>query len=131
MTLMVERDEYKTAYAETQLLSRDSTVESIRSSGKSEKMPDSQLLTDSKEPKFEDWVIDMKGKFMVNANRFGDDQINRGHLVSRTRGLARQQLRAKPREDATDLYTSFEQMFKTLTTAFQNHHRRMEADAEL
>lgn len=129
--LMAERDEYKTAYAEAQLRSRGSTVESTRPSGKSEKVPDPPLLTDGKEPKFEDWMIEMKGKFVANADRFDNDQMKRVYLVSRTGGLARQQLSVRLREDATDPYTSVEQMFKTLTTAFRNPHRRMEADAEL
>jgi ribosome-associated translation inhibitor RaiA len=129
--LMAERDEYKTAYAEAQLRFRGSTVESTKSSGKSEKVPDPPLLTDGKEPKFEDWMIEMKGKFVANADRFDNDQMKRVYLVSRTGGLARQQLSVRLREDATDPYTSVEQMFKTLTTAFRNPHRRMEADAEL
>lgn len=129
--LMAERDEYKTAYAEAQLRSRGSTVESTKQSSKSEKVPDPPLLTDGKEPKFEDWMIEMKGKFMANADRFDNDQMKRVYLVSRTGGLARQQLSVRLREDATDPYTSVEQMFKTLITAFRNPHRRMEADAEL
>ncbi|OJJ86637.1 uncharacterized protein ASPGLDRAFT_44482 [Aspergillus glaucus CBS 516.65] len=129
--LMAERDEYKTAYAEAQLRSRGSTVESTKPSGKSEKVPDPPLLTDGKEPKFEDWMIEMKGKFVANADRFDNDQMKRVYLTSRTGGLARQQLSVRLREDATDPYTSVEQMFKTLTTAFRNPHCRMEADAEL
>ena len=129
--LMAERDEYKTAYAEAQLRSRGFTVESTKSSGKSEKVPDPPLLTDGKEPKFEDWMIEMKGKVVANADRFDNDQIKRVYLVSRTGGLARQQLSVRLREDATEPYTSAEQMFKTLTTAFWNPHRRMEADSEL
>lgn len=129
--LMAERDEYKTAYAEVQLRSRGSTLEDTKPSGKTEKVPDPPLLTDGKEPKFEDWMIEMKGKFAANADRFDNDQMKRVYLVSRTGGLARQQLSVRLREDTTNPYTSVEQMFKTLTTAFRNPHRRMEADAEL
>ena len=129
--LVMERDEYKTAYAEAQLRSRGSTAESVKSTSKSEKVPDPPLLTDGKDPKFEDWMIEMKGKFVANADRLGDDQMKRIYLVSRTSGPARQQLSVRLREDATNPYTSVEQMFKTLTTAFRNPHRRMEADAEL
>ncbi|ODM21116.1 hypothetical protein SI65_04169 [Aspergillus cristatus] len=113
-----KQDEYKTAYAEAQLCSHGSTVESTKPSGKSEKVPDPPLLTDGKEPKFKDWMIEMKGKFMANADHFDNDQMKRVYLVSCT-------------GDATDPYTSVEQMFKTLTTAFQNPHCCMEADAEL
>lgn len=73
--LMAERDEYKTAYAEAQLRSRGSTVESTKQSSKSEKVPDPPLLTDGKEPKFKDWMIEMKGKFMANADRFDNNQM--------------------------------------------------------
>ncbi|EYE95325.1 uncharacterized protein EURHEDRAFT_55141 [Aspergillus ruber CBS 135680] len=116
--LMAERDEYKTAYAEAQLRSRGSTVESTKSSGKSEKVPDPPILTDGKEPEFEDWMIEMKGKFVANADHFHNDQMKRVYLVSRTSGLARQQLSIRLCEETTDSYTSVEQMFKALTTAF-------------
>ncbi|ODM17342.1 hypothetical protein SI65_07017 [Aspergillus cristatus] len=129
--LMAEWDEYKTAYAEAQLCSCGSTVESTKPSSKSEKVPDPPLLTDGKEPKFEDWMIEMKGKFVANADCFDNDQMKRVYLVSCTGSLARQQLSVRLQEDATELYISVEQMFKTLTTAFQNPHRCMEADAEL
>ena len=109
--LVMERDEYKTAYAEAQLRSRGSTAESVKSTSKSEKVPDPPLLTDGKDPKFEDWMIEMKGKFVANADRLGDDQMKRIYLVSRTSGPARQQLSVRLREDATNPYTSVEQMF--------------------
>lgn len=129
--LITERDEYKTAYAEAQLHSRNSTIETTKPSGKSEKVPDPPVLTDGKEPKFEDWMIEMKGKFVANADCFDSDQMKQVYLISRTGGLARQQLGARLREDATDPYTNVEQMFKTLTTAFRNPHLHMEADTEL
>lgn len=106
-------------------------MESTKPSGKSEKVPGPPPLTDGKEPKFEDWMIEMDGKFVANADRFDNDQMKRVYLVSCTGGLARQRLSARLREDVTDSYTSVEQMFKTLTTAFRNPHRRIEADAEL
>ncbi|OJJ84921.1 uncharacterized protein ASPGLDRAFT_35366 [Aspergillus glaucus CBS 516.65] len=73
--LMAEQDEYKTAYAEMQLHSHGSTVESTKQLSKSEKVPDPPLLTDGKEPKFEDWMIEMKGKFMANADCFDNNQM--------------------------------------------------------
>ena len=72
---MVEHDEYKAAYAEVQLCSHVSTVESTKSSSKSEKVPDPPLLTDGKGPKFKDWMIEMKGDFMANADHFNNDQM--------------------------------------------------------
>ncbi|ODM16202.1 hypothetical protein SI65_08201 [Aspergillus cristatus] len=86
--LMAERDEYKTAYAEVQLHSHGSTVESTKLSSKSEKVPDPPLLTDGKEPKFKDWMIKMKGKFVANADHFDNDQMKQVYLVSCTGGLA-------------------------------------------
>lgn len=73
--LMVEHDEYKVAYAEVQLCSHVSTVESTKSSSKSEKVPDPPLLTDGKGPKFKGWMIEMEGKFMANADHFNNDQM--------------------------------------------------------
>jgi len=89
---VAERDEYETDYAEAQLRSRGSTVKSTKPSGKSEKVPDPPLLTDGKEPKFEDWMTEIKGNFVANADRFDNDQMKRVYLVSRTGGLTRQQL---------------------------------------
>lgn len=50
-------------------------MESTKQSSKSEKVPNPPLLTDRKEPKFEDWVIKMKGKFIANADCFDSDQM--------------------------------------------------------
>lgn len=42
--------------------------------------------------------------------------------------MAHQQLNARLRDDSDDPYTTAEEMFKSLTLAYQNSHREMEPE---
>lgn len=128
--LIDERDSYRNAYAESQLQRRHPSVESSGSAGvqgKSEKVPDPPILTDGKDPEFEDWKVEMENKFEVNADRYPTDISRRAYLLTRTGGLARQQLSVRARADSTNPFTSMNEMLDALTTAFRNPHRRLEA----
>src|SRR5699024_6448941 len=128
--LIDERDSYRNAYAESQLQRRHPSVESAGSAGaqgKSEKVPDPPILTDGKDPEFEDWKVEMENKFEVNADRYPTDISRRAYLLTRTGGLARQQLSARARADSTNPFTNMNEMLDALTTAFRNPHRRLEA----
>ncbi|KAF7590218.1 hypothetical protein BBP40_003149 [Aspergillus hancockii] len=93
--LCEERDSYRNAFAAQRLNRRESGTNSRQESlqpenrSKSEKVPDPPVLTDGKNPKFEDWLVEIRNKFEANADRYDNETAKKAYLVSRTSGLAR------------------------------------------
>ncbi|KAF5858685.1 hypothetical protein ETB97_003900 [Aspergillus alliaceus] len=70
-------------------------------------------------------------KFEANADRYDTEIVKKAYLVSRTSGLACQQLNPRLREDTTNPSQSTIEMLDTLTRAFRDAHRQIKAQVEL
>ena len=61
------------------------TTTSVR---KTTKIPDPPMLTDGKEPQFEDWLLLMTQKLAANADHFDNSQLRMAYVASRCEGKA-------------------------------------------
>lgn len=53
---------------------------------KTSKIPDPPMLTDGKEPRFEDWLLLMRQKLAANADHFDTPQLRMAYVTSRCDG---------------------------------------------
>ena len=66
----------------------DHTTAGGQSSSKSAKIPDPPLLTDGKEPQFEDWLLLMTQKLEANHDHYDSPQLRHAYVASCCDGKA-------------------------------------------
>lgn len=82
--LTKECNNYQKIFAKFTLRMRRQTPMSTYSeSNCSVKLPDPPLLTDGKDPKFEDWLVQMKSKLKANADHYNDESLRMAYVQSR------------------------------------------------
>ena len=88
----MERDAFsrQIAWTAMETCSRQQPAESV--ARKSTKIPDPPMLTDGKEPRFEDWLLLMNQKLEANADPFNTSQLRRAYVASRCEGKARKHI---------------------------------------
>ncbi|ODM14962.1 hypothetical protein SI65_09714 [Aspergillus cristatus] len=59
---------------------------------KTTKIPDPLMLTDGKEPQFEDWLLLMTQKLAANADHFDTSQLRMAYIASHCEGKARKHI---------------------------------------
>ncbi|KAJ9247530.1 hypothetical protein DTO280E4_4177 [Paecilomyces variotii] len=107
--LVQERDKYRNATAEYAL--RFHRGGSLAAWNKR----DPPLLTDGKNPKFEDWVVQMKSKLKTNADHYYYDN---------------ESLRPRFREESAHPYKSADEIFTYLQVIFHDPSRRWNANRQ-
>lgn len=63
-------------------------IGTLNGTSKSAKIPDPPLLTDGKEPTFDNWRIQVNGKLEVNTDHFATEQACMTYVFGRTSGDA-------------------------------------------
>lgn len=96
------------------------TTTSVR---KTTKIPDPPMLTDGKEPQFEDWLLLMTQKLAANADHFDNSQLRMAYVASRCEGKARKHITPRMREDAMNPYTDSKDMLNHLKTIYDDPNR--------
>jgi cell division septum initiation protein DivIVA len=74
---------------------RSTSATPAPASSKSTKIPDPEPLTDGKNPTFENWKIQIEGKFVVNHDHFVTEQAKMIYLFGRTTGDAQRALQTR------------------------------------
>ena len=123
--MLLERDELKDKVVQMVLNDRVGTPaasEIIRPS-KSTKLPDPPILTDGKDPKFEDWVTRVKAKLTVNDDHYPTDDIKRAYVVGRIGGDAASYIAPRLRADSTNPYSSLQDLIQHLTDVYEDPNR--------
>jgi Zinc knuckle len=105
-------------------------TESPAAMSKSAKIPDPPPLTDGKDPTFESWKIQMKGKLKVNADHYPTDDAKMTYVFSRTGGDAQEHLQPRYDDDSKDLYRSDKEMIDHLASIYEDPHRVQNARLE-
>lgn len=90
---------------------------------KSAKIPDPPMLTDGKDPTFESWKLQMRGKLRTNSDHFQSEEAKMTYVFSRTGGDAQKHLQPRYDEDSQDLYSSGNDMLDHLTAIFEDPHK--------
>jgi Zinc knuckle len=122
LMLVEERDRFRDALA-LHALERGSSTPAPNQPAKSERLPDPEVLTDGKTPEFEEWLAKMKGKLLVNADRFTTEAARMIYVQSRTTGEAAAHLRERMKTDAPDRFQTAEEMFQALENAYIDPNR--------
>jgi hypothetical protein len=92
-------------------------------SSKSAKIPDPPLLSDGKDPHFEDWLLAIKQKLIANADHFPNPMMRITYVTSRTEGNARKHITPHLREDAVNPYQDSTDLLKHLENVFADPNR--------
>jgi hypothetical protein len=107
--------------------SRNSSVNP--ESSRSTKFPDPPMLSDGKNPRFEDWYTKIKHKLQANSDHYPDEQSKIAYIYSRTEGDAAQHLFPRMRDDATP-FSSVQDVYDLLKSIYldPNHVRNARAE---
>ena len=97
---------------------------------KSTKIPDPSPLTDGKEPTFESWKLQLRGKLRVNADHFPSDEARMAYVYGCTGGDAQKHLNPRYNEDSADPFTSDAEMIDHLADIYENRYRVQNARLE-
>jgi hypothetical protein len=127
LTLAEERDRYRDAFAIQAL-----DVQTGRSvwnspapeaTKKSTKIPDPPILTDGKDPKFEDWLLRIKDKLAANEDHYPTPSLRLAYVKSRCGGRAAEHLITRSRDEALNKYTDSIDVLDHLKTIYQDVNR--------
>lgn len=90
---------------------------------KTAKIPDPPMLTDGKEPRFDDWMLLMTQKLEANSDHFDTPQLRRAYVASRCDGKARKHITPRLRTDASNRYEDSDNMLEHLSTIYDDPNR--------
>lgn len=90
---------------------------------KTTKIPDPPMLTDGKEPRFEDWLLLMSQKLTANADHFNIPQLRIAYIASRCESKARKHITPRMRDDAMNPYTDSKDVLDHLKTIYEDPNR--------
>lgn len=98
----------------------DHTTAGAWSSSKSAKIPDPLLLTDGKEPWFEDWLLLMTQKLEANHDHYDSPQLCRAYVASHCDGKARKHIMPWLWSESVNLYEDSVDMLEHLKTIYDD-----------
>lgn len=120
--LAEERDEHVNALARYAVTGREGTPAPERAPARSVKLPDPPLLTDGKEPNFEDWLLRMKDKLNANNDHYSTEALRMAYISNRTGGDAARHLAPRLRQGANRFQTA-DEMFDHLEAIYLDPNR--------
>ena len=121
--MTLDRDAYTNKITYDTLHPVDHTTAGGRSSSKSAKIPDPPLLTDGKEPRFEDWLLLMTQKLEANHDHYDSPQLRRAYVASRCDGKARKHITPRLRSESVNPYEDSVDMLEHLKTIYDDPNR--------
>ena len=95
----------------------------VTSNQKTTKIPDPPMLTDGKEPRFEDWLLLMTQKLAANADHFDTSQLRVAYVASHCEGKARKHITLRMRDDSRNPYADSNDMLDHLKTIYSDPNR--------
>ena len=118
----MERDAFGSQIARYAMMgsSQPQSTVPTPTSRKTTKIPDPPMLTDGKEPQFNDWLLLMSQKLAANADHFNTSQLRLAYVASRCEGKARKHITPRMRDDAMSPYSNSKDMFDHLKTIYSN-----------
>ena len=85
------------------------------SKNKSTKLPDPPILTDRKEPAYDDWLAKMQSKLEANQDHFPTQALQIGYIQSRVVGTAALHINPRLRPTAANKFKTADEIFEVLT----------------
>ena len=97
------------------------------SAKKSIKIPNSLILTNGKDPQFDDWLLLMKQKLHANVDHFNITELQMAYIISLITGKAREHIMPYIYDKLINKYLIIEDMFEHLKTIYSNPNRVINA----
>lgn len=97
---------------------------------KSTKLPDPPVLTDGKEPVFDEWLSKMRNKLYANRDHFPTDDLRMAYIESRVGGPASKHLQPRLRASTTNPFLLASDMYDVLEKVFGDPNRKQTARNE-
>jgi len=118
----------------TRTIERDTPVTTISEHSGiakySKKRPDPPLFTDSVDPTFESWKIQIQAKLRANADHYPTEEDKMEYVFSRTLGDAQKHLLPRFDEDSPMRFESFRDMLQHLASIYVNPNKVRDAQYE-
>ena len=129
--LMAERDDYKDGFARMSLRglddARGASTTPVPETKRTTKLPDPPILTDGKDPRFEDWLSRIKNKLKVNADHYPTEAMKIAYVEGRTGDKAARHLAPRMKEGSVGEYENVNEVFKHLETVFNDPNKTVNA----
>jgi hypothetical protein len=97
---------------------------------KSKSIPDPPPLTNGKEPTFESWRLQLRGKLRVNADHFPSDEARMAYVYGCTEGDAQKHLNPRYNEESADPFLSDVEMVDHLANIYEDRYKVQNARIE-
>lgn len=94
------------------------------------KLPDPPLLTDGKDPIYDDWKGKIHDKLTANKDQYDSEELRMAYLMSRVGGMASKHLLPRRRQDHSNKFMTADEMLKVLDGVFDDPNRRLTAQRE-
>ena len=118
--MTLDQDIYTNKIIYDTLYPVDHTTADRQSSSKSVKIPDPLLLTDGKEPQFEDWLLLMTQKLEANHDYYDSPQLYHAYVASYCNGKAHKHITPWLWSKSVNLYKDSTDMLEYLKTIYNN-----------
>jgi len=105
----------------------NSQVSTTISKNKSTKLLDPPILTDGKEPAYDDWLAKMQSKLEANQDHFPTQALQIGYIQSRIAGTAALHINPRLRLTVVNKFKTIEEVFEVLDKVFSDLDRRYTA----
>jgi len=90
---------------------------------RSAKIPDPPIFTDGKDPTFDSWKLQMRGKLRANADHYPTNEDKMTYVFSRTGGDAQEHLLARYDEESKDPFGNDKEMINHLASIYEDPHK--------
>jgi hypothetical protein len=107
--------------------SQRSTPEVDKLPRRTTKIPDPPLLTDGKDPTYEDWRLAIDQKLVANADHFDTPTLRIAYVASRTAEKARKHLTPRLRKESSRPYHDANDMLMHLENIYGDPNRAITA----
>ena len=118
--MTLNQDAYANKIAYDTLHPMDHTTAGGQSSSKSAKIPDPLLLTDGKEPWFEDWLLLITQKLEANHDHYDSPQLCCAYVASHYDGKAHKHITPQLWSKSVNLYEDSVDMLEHLKTIYND-----------
>lgn len=133
--LIQERDHFRAECDTLRTQLRETTPQStiaapITEQKRSAKLPDPDPLSDGKNPTYENWKIQIKGKLTVNADHYPTEESKMAYVFGRTTGEAQGHLEPRYDDDATNPFVTAQEMINHLAAIYMDPYKKENARFE-
>jgi hypothetical protein len=104
-----------------------SQVSTSITKNKSTKLPDPPILTDGKEPAYDDWIAKMQSKLEANQDHFPTPALQISYIQSRVVGTATLHINPRLRPTTTNKFKTVDEIFEVLDKVFSDPDRKYTA----